>query len=169
MIGVNSLENYNELMDALKEQLKKGQIQKAYRYIFDTFSKLSNELKSTSQKNISVNTIYHGYLDMTYLPVLTDMLKENGLKVAVVFNYEVFQFEIWLSAINRKKRQDILVKMDRLQWHAELRTQNDENLDAIIVMPVTQISDFNIQNTIVQLLFQNTIFFIDEIEHFLKQ
>ncbi|MGE5672122.1 MAG: DUF7000 family protein, partial [Fibrobacterota bacterium] len=84
------MDNYNELMNDLNDQLRKGRIQKAYRYIFDIFSDVVNECKKYQCKVISNTSVYHGYLDMSYLPVTTEMLKTNGLKIAIVFNYGSF-------------------------------------------------------------------------------
>ncbi len=39
---------------------------------------------------------------MTYFAVFPDTLKKRGLKLAIVFNYETFGFEVWLAARNRK-------------------------------------------------------------------
>jgi hypothetical protein len=39
---------------------------------------------------------------MTYFALFSDKLRERDLKLAVVFNYETFGFEVWLAARNRK-------------------------------------------------------------------
>jgi hypothetical protein len=71
------MENINDLMDEFKKAIRKGSIQKAYKYIFELFTSLEGELKCVKEKNITVNAIYHGYLDMTYLPVFTENLKKH--------------------------------------------------------------------------------------------
>jgi len=163
------MENYNELMNELKDQLSKGRIQKAYRYIFDIFSDLGNEIKNTQNKMISSTSLYHGYLDMTYLPVTTETLKSNGLKIAIVFNYTVFQFEIWLSAVNRKKRNDILEIISQSKWIKYKTVQNNENTDAIIEIKITDINDFSNKDRIVSLITKETVAFISNIEEFIRR
>lgn len=162
------MENYNELMNNLKDQLSKGKIQKAYRYIFDIFSDLGNEIKNSQNKVISITSLYHGYLDMTYLPVTTETLKKNGLKIAIVFNYSLFQFEIWLSAVNRKKRNDVLEVISQSKWQKYKTVQNNENTDAIIEIQIKGINEFNNKNRIVSLIKKETIAFIDDIEEFIR-
>ena len=71
MTGV-VVENNNDLMDEFKEVLSNKNIQKAYQLIFDLFSDLKKELKNGNHKTISYASLYHGYLDMTYLPVTTE-------------------------------------------------------------------------------------------------
>jgi len=163
------MENYNELMNDLKDQLSKGKIQKAYKYIFDTFSDIVNEIKNYPNKVISTTSLYHGYLDMTYLPVTTEMLKSNGLKIAIVFNYSLFQFELWLSAVNRKKRNEILEIISQSKWTKYKTVQNDENTDAIIEVVIKGINDFSNKNRIVSLITKETIAFIDTIEEFIRR
>lgn len=93
---------------------------------------MGNQLKNSQNKVIYTASLYHGYLDMTYLPVTTDTLKSNGLKIAIVFNYSLFRFEIWLSAVNRKKRIEVLEMISHRRWEKYDTVQNDENADAII-------------------------------------
>jgi hypothetical protein len=165
----DSVENYNELMNELKDLLGKGRIQKAYRYIFDIFSDLGNEIKKDKNKAISCTSLYHGYLDMTYLPVTTENLKNNGLKIAIVFNYSLFQFEIWLSAVNRKKRNEVLDIINQSKWQKYKTIQNNENTDAIIEIKIKGINEFSNKNKIVSLIAKETILFIDDIEEFIQR
>ena len=161
--------NYNELMNNFKDQLSKGRIQKAYRYIFDIFSELGNEIKNSQNKVISTTSLYHGYLDMTYLPVTTETLKRNGLKIAIVFNYSLFQFEIWLSAVNRKKRNEVLEVISQSKGIKYKAVQNNENTDAIIEIIIKGINEFNNKSRIVSLITKKTIAFIDDIEEFIRK
>jgi hypothetical protein len=168
-INGDCMENYNLVMNDLKDQLSKGRIQKAYRYIFDIFTELGNEIKNSKNKVISTTSLYHGYLDMTYLPVTTETLKSNGLKIAIVFNYSLFRFEIWLSAVNRKKRNEVLEVISQSKWQKYKTVQNDENTDAIIEIQINGINEFNNTNRIVSLITKETIVFIDDIEEFIRR
>ncbi len=167
-VNGDGMENYNELMNDLKEQLGKGRIQKAYRHIFDIFSDLGNEIKKSQNKVISTTSLYHGYLDMTYLPVTTETLKSNRLKIAIVFNYSLFQFELWLSAVNRKKRNEVLEAISQSKWQKYKTVQNNENTDAIIEIKIKGFNEFNNKNRIVSLIIKETIAFINDIEEFIR-
>jgi hypothetical protein len=164
-----TMENYNELMNDLKVQINKGRIQKAYRYIFEIFSDLGAEIKNNQTKIISTNSLYHGHLDMTYLPVTTDILKSNDLKIAIVFNYPLFQFEIWLSAVNRKKRDDTLKTISQSKWKKYKTVENNENTDAIIEFKIKGINDYSDKNRVVSLITNATIIFISDIELFIHE
>lgn len=161
------METINELMDDFKSLLARGRIQKAYRYIFDIFTDLSNALKNGTTGTIFTNALYHGYLDMTYLPVITSKLKEHGLKIAVVFNYASFQFEIWLSAVNRKKREEVLPLFSDKKLKKYKIVKIEENADAIIEHPVKGIDDFGKKDAVVSTIVKVTMAFIDDIEEFI--
>jgi hypothetical protein len=154
-------------MNDLKDQLSKGKIQKAYRYIFDIFTELGNEIKNNQNKVMYTTSLYHGYLDMTYLPVTTDNLKSNGLKIAIVFNYSLFQFEIWLSSVNRKKRNEVLEIISQSKWGKYKTVKNNENTDAIIEITIKGVNEFNNKNRIISLITKETVSFIDDIEEFI--
>jgi len=160
------MENVNELMNEFKALLNNGRMQRAYRYIFDVFTDVGNELKGNKETAISTNSLYHGYLDMTYLPVLTETLKKNGLKIAIVFNYSLFRFEIWLSAVNRKKRAEVLALLSKCKRDTFKTVADNENTDAIIEREIKGIRDFGNKSRIVSLIAKETCVFIGEIEEF---
>ncbi|MBP7461589.1 MAG: hypothetical protein KBA26_09900 [Candidatus Delongbacteria bacterium] len=162
------MENINDMMDDFKRHLNHGRIQKAYRYIFEIFSDVVNQFKEGQDKTISTHSLYHGYLDMSYLPVTTEVLKVNGLKIAVVFNYSSFQFEIWLSAVNRQKRKEFIDIITRSSWKKYKPVENDENTDAIIDITIKGIDDFSNKNGVVTIIANQVRSFIDDTEAFIR-
>jgi hypothetical protein len=103
---------------------------------------------------------------MTYLPVTTEILKSNVLKVAIVFNYTKFQFEIWLSAVNRKKRDELLNLIFKSKWNKYKTVENNENADAIVEFKIKGTDEFGDKNKIVSIIAREATKFIDEIESF---
>ncbi len=45
-------------------------------------------------------------MDMTYFALVPLALKRRGLKVPIVFNYDEFRFEVWLSAANKRVQKE---------------------------------------------------------------
>ncbi len=85
----------------LQKRLSDGLVQRAYRRIVSYMSRLRTAFVNLRGEG-ATSGLYQGYFDMTYFAVFSDRLKERGLKLAVVFNYEPFGFEVWLAARNRK-------------------------------------------------------------------
>lgn len=85
----------------LHRQLKKGCVPRAYRALLAYVMALRTHFAKTHGE-AAVSGVYQGYMDMTYFALFPPTLKRLGLKVAIVFNYDAFRFEAWLSGRNRK-------------------------------------------------------------------
>jgi hypothetical protein len=91
----------HECIEEFQTQLKKGKIQKGYKSLLEYLLYLQSYLRKRYEDYDFTGTFYHGYLDMSYFAFITPALKEHRLKVAIVFNYKTFQFELWLSGYNK--------------------------------------------------------------------
>ncbi len=85
----------------LQKRLRDGSIQRAYRGLISQMSRL-RAVFAEERGERAVSRVYQGCFDMTYFALFSDELEERNLKLAVVFNYETFGFEVWLAARNRK-------------------------------------------------------------------
>ena len=85
----------------LQRRLGEGAIQRAYQAIVSYMSHL-RAVFTTQQGERLVSGLYQGYFDMTYFALFPDVLKKRDLKLAIVFNYHTFRFEVWLAARNRR-------------------------------------------------------------------
>jgi hypothetical protein len=85
----------------LRRRLHAGAIQRAYIGIVSFMSHLRTVF-AAQQRERAVSGLYQGYFDMTYFALTPNTLKKRDLKLAVVFNYRTFRFEVWLAARNRQ-------------------------------------------------------------------
>jgi hypothetical protein len=85
----------------LRRRLGEGAIQRAYKGIVSYMSNLRTVFASQKGER-AVSGLYQGYFDMTYFALFPDVLKKRNLKLAIVFNYQTFRFEVWLAARNRQ-------------------------------------------------------------------
>jgi hypothetical protein len=91
----------NDCIKELHTQLQNGKIQIGYKAILEYLLYLQSYLKKKYKDYDFPGTLYHGYLDMSYFALIPATLKEKRLKIAIVFNYEAFKFELWLSGYNK--------------------------------------------------------------------
>ncbi|MDQ8207746.1 hypothetical protein QEH52_09510 [Coraliomargarita sp. SDUM461003] len=84
----------------LRARLKEGSIRNAYKGIVSYMARLRSALAEQHGPR-QVSGIYQGYLDITHFAFFPEPLKERDLKLTVLFNYETFNFEVWLTARNR--------------------------------------------------------------------
>lgn len=92
----------NDQMLRLRTELNYGAIQAAYRGLLDFILGLRTHFQKTFPEFDVPGNVYQGYMDMTYFSIIPPALKQRKLKIAVVFVYETFRFEIWLSGYNRQ-------------------------------------------------------------------
>jgi hypothetical protein len=93
--------SFNESMQDYKQQLKRGLIQQAYRGLMDYMQGLKTFFRNRYPQAFVSGNLYQGVMDMTYFSFVPAALKSRDLKIAIVFVYEAFRFEAWLSGCNR--------------------------------------------------------------------
>ena len=123
-------------------QLKKGQIQRAYRGIIAFMSELKALLESRYSE-YSTSTLYFGYMDMTYFAFTPPALKDRKLKVAIVYLHEEGRFELWLAAANRKIQADYIELLRHKELGGYTLSQRAPGVDAILSATVTEQPDFD--------------------------
>ncbi len=155
-----------EDMEELQRQLRKGSIQKAYKALIAYMQGLRTHFANTAGEQ-AVSGLYQGYLDMTYFAIFPPALKARDLKIAIVFNYDVFRFEAWLAARNRKvQRQVWELFKDRSGSNHRVVTPAS-GIDSIVECDLATDFDLNAPDALTEIIETKTAAFITEIERFL--
>jgi hypothetical protein len=139
----NAMNTLDKDIRELQKRLSDGSIQRAYRGIISYMSRLRTVF-AVQQGERAVSALYQGYFDMTYFALFPDALRKRDLKLAIVFNYETFIFEIWLVARNRK--------IQRRYWELFFNTGYTKHrliepavgIDAIVTAVLS--ADYSVQN-----------------------
>jgi hypothetical protein len=126
------METKQACIEELNKQLKKGYIQKGYKAILDCLIMIRSSIQKKHPEYICPGTFYQGYFDMSYFAVMTPMLKNDGLKIAVVFNYTDFRFEIWLSASNKSIQKKYWSQMRDYPWKGYKVVSTVQGNDSIL-------------------------------------
>ena len=111
------MEDINDCINELRIQIGKGKIQKGYRAILEYMLSFQSYLKKNHKDYSFPGTFYHGYMDMSYFAFIPSSFVGKGLKTAIVFNYEAFRFEIWLSGYNKE------IQKKNLDWVKEKKIE----------------------------------------------
>ena len=90
------MKELNDSVNFYKEQLKKGEIQKAYVSLIKYVTKLSSVLSKSLSGEYDFGNLFQGYMDYTYFYYSNNFLKKRKLKFGLVLNHTKMQFEIWL-------------------------------------------------------------------------
>ncbi len=138
------MKTLNELVKGYTRELQQGEIQAAYKGIFDFLGKLRSEF-IRRYPHFDVSGIYQGYMDMSYFSLSNKSLKERGLKIAIVYLHGNGAFEVWLSARNRDIAKN-LASMLSSNIPAALEVFHDTgNPDAVVECLLTASPDFDDQ------------------------
>ena len=117
-------------LEVLREQLAQGHIQKAYSAIVGYMSRLRARY---STGEWAVSGLYQGQFDMTYFALFPPALKSRDLKLAVVFDYAAFRFEVWLAARNRSIQRHYWQLLRDAGWAGCRLVEPASGVDAIVV------------------------------------
>ncbi len=120
-------------LEALRAELARGSIQTAYSAIIGYMSQLRARY-STSEWPVS--GLYQGQFDMTYFALFPPVLKSRDLKLAIVFDYAAFGFEVWLAARNRAVQKRYWKLLDETGWSGSRLVKPAPGVDAIVVAEV---------------------------------
>jgi len=148
-----------------KRQMELGTIPTTYKGLIEYMMSLRNYFIN-NHPEYNIGNLYQGYMDITYFPILTPMLKSRKLKLAVVFDHYKVRFEIWLSAQNRKIRNQHI----NLLQHKVLNNKYSisENPDSIIETVIIENPDFSELHRITNDIEMATMKFIWDLTNVLK-
>ena len=162
------MQSIQEDIEGLRIQLNKGSIQKAYRAIIFFMMELRTHF-APMYGDSAVSALYQGYMDMTYFALFPPSLKHRGLKLAIVFNYDAFRFEAWLTARNRKIQQQYWELFKDSKW-AEYRVVSPAGgIDSIVECVLAQ--DFNMDDPdkLILKIESTAVTFINNMEKYLSE
>lgn len=150
-----------------KHQLHQGKIIKAYQGLLDYIRSLRSYFQKNHPEWYVPGNIYYGYLDMTYFALIPESLKDRQLKIAVVFNYDTFSFEAWLSGANREVQSRIWNIIRASGWDPYPLAADPKKEDHIIRCTLVEDPDFNDLVALTQRIDGGIVGFIQNVEAFL--
>lgn len=160
------MKSLQENMIEYRKQLAKGAIQKAYQGLMQYMLSLKNHF-STQYPDFSVaGSMYSGYMDMTYFSLIPGSLKDRELKIAVVFVYDSFRFEVWLSGRNQQVMARYWKIFTDSGWDRYTIAPQGKWADSILEHVLVENPDFSDLAALTRQIDQGTLKFIQDVESF---
>ncbi len=161
------MESLREHMFEYRKQLEKGHVQEAYMGLMGFIGNLRTYLKN-KYPEYSVSGIYQGYMDMTYFSFTPESLKSLKLKIAVVFIYDTFKFEVWLAGSNKNVQKEYweLLKKGGLQKY--YLPSDIKGIDSIVENVLVENPDFGDLDILTEEIEDGTTKFIGDVVEFLS-
>ena len=107
-------------------------------------------------------------MDMTYFPLFPKLLKDRGLKIAIVFVHEACKFEVWLAATNKQVQKEYWQLMKDSHWDKYQVLPSLQGEDAILISLLVENPNFVDLDALTNQIEQETVKFIKDIENFLS-
>jgi hypothetical protein len=150
-------------MSEFKKQLEKGAIKEAYRGLMD----LKTHFKNKYPDYFISGSIYYGYMDMTYFSFIPQSLKRRNLKIAIVFNYDVFRFEVWLGGFNKQIQTEYWKLFKEKGWNKYHLVTPGKGVDSILEYILVDYPDFSNLDVLTKQIENGAMKFINDVESFL--
>jgi len=157
-----------ESMNEYRKQLQEGDVQKAYRGLMEYIMNLRTRFEK-NHPGCAVSGIYQGYMDMTYFAVVPPSLKARKLKIAVVFVYDTFRFEVWLSGANKQVQAQHWKRIKESGWDKYRLVPTTKGADSIIEHVLVDNPDFSDLAALAERIESGTLQFIADVERFLAE
>lgn len=160
---------FNDCVSEYRKQLEEGDIVTAYRGLMQYMMNLRTHFKNSYPEYSLPGSLYYGYMDMTYFPLVPEMLKGKGLKIAIVLVHDGLRFEAWLSGVNKAvqlKYWDIVKEKGWDQYRIPATIQGQ---DSIVECDLVDHPDFSDLDKLTEQIETRTRTFIQDVEEFLSR
>lgn len=158
-----------ENMAEFRKQLEKGAIQKAYQGLLEYMMSLKKHFSNKYPDYAAAGSLYIGYMDMTYFSILPKALKDRDLKIAIVFLYEAFRFEIWLSGKNKQVLAKYWKIISKSGWDKYKVVEPGKDIDSVVEHILEDNPDFSDLEALTKQIDQGAVEFIQDIESFIAK
>jgi len=160
---------FHEYMKEYKKQIEKGDIVEAYRGLMEYIMDLRIYFKKKYQDYYVSGSIYQGYMDMTYFSFFPESLKQKKLKIGIVFNYELFRFEVWLFGYNKQIQTKYWKLIKESNWNKYRIPPTPKGYDSILEHNLVENPDFSNLDTLTKQIAEGTLKFVNDVENFLSK
>ena len=163
------MQTFHESMLEYRKQLKKGTIQKAYQGLMEYIMGLRTHFQKKYPDHFVSGSIYYGYMDMTYFSFISESLKRRKLKIAIVFVYKTFRFEVWLAAANKQVQEKYWKLIHESGWDKYRLVPTVKGHDSIIEDVLVEEPDFSDLDALTEQIEKATLKFTRDVENFLDK
>ncbi len=133
--------NSNYISD-YKKIIQTTNLQNGYQEFIKFFRYLRTYLEKEMSEYIFTSNIIENNMDYSYFQFTSKKLKSKNLKIVIAFIHQKFDYEIWLSGINRKTQNYYYdnLKNEVLKYNL---TNNPNKTDYILRTKILNECDYN--------------------------
>ena len=141
-----------------------GYLQEAYKGLMEYILNLKLYFKKKYPNYFVSGGIYFGYMDMTYFSFIPESLKRRKLRIAIVFNYNEFRFEVWLAGYNKQVQKKYWNLFKEIGWDKYFIPSTTKGFDSIIEYILAENPDFSDLDVLTNQIEAGVLKFISDVE-----
>lgn len=161
------MKSLQENMVQFRKQLAKGAIQRAYRGLIEYMMSLKTHFVNKNPDFSVSGSLYSGYMDMTYFSLFPPSWRDRDLKIAIVFVYDTFRFEVWLSGKNQRILTEYWKVFTEGNWDRSAIAPQGKWADSVLEQVLVENPDFSDPDVLTRQIEHGTMKFIQDVESFL--
>lgn len=123
-INANYINEYKKLIQSTN-------LQKGYQEFVKFFRGLRTYLSGNMSDYKFTGNIVENNMDYSYFQFTNDELQSKGLKFVIAFTHNKFEYEVWLSGINRKTQINYHGKLSKAK-HKYTMSPDPNRFDYIL-------------------------------------
>jgi len=163
------MDKFTESLELFRNSLHDGWVITAYRGLMDFMMGLRTQYAKKYPNHFISGSLYQGYMDMSYFAIASESLIEKKLKIAIVFNYPEFQFEVYLIGVNNKVQSRYIQLFRQSSWDKFHVAPSADGFDFIVAHPMIKNPDFSDLTKLSKDIETGVTQFHREINDFLKK
>ena len=148
-----------------KEQLAKGEIQKAYSFLLKYLMQLKADFEKSFLKGYSFGNVSPGYLDISYFPFFNGYLRDHKLRFGLVLVHSEMRFELWLLGQNKKIQAKYWERLKTSPWN---RARKNMPKYSVLETILIENPDFDTVDQLTADIIKKAAAAAEEIEAYLK-
>jgi SAM-dependent methyltransferase len=158
----------NALVQRYTAQVQQSTIPIAYSIILNVLKTLHTTLE-TRFPEVTATSLYQGYMDMSYVGLVTPELKSHDLKLAIVYVHATGCFELWLAARNRTIQDQYREKLRGKVKAPFQLVEKEPVVDAIVQVMLDEHPNYDDQSALVATLCDRIVGFLGDIHAMLAE
>jgi hypothetical protein len=155
-------------IELYRKALHVGGVREGYMALMGYLQGLRLHLKN-SHPACDVSAVQSGLMDFSYFTFTPKLLKNQKLKVVILFIHDTFHFEVWLAGYNKAVQTKYLKLFKENNWNKHHLASNPKEEDYITDAVLIENADFSDLDTLTSQIEKSTLQFIKDVEGFLAK
>ncbi len=162
---LSKMKNFSDYLAVYKEELQKGDIQKAYKELIQYVMTLKTYFSRNLSDRFFFGNISPGYMDFTYFSFFNDFLRYEKLRFGIVLNHKKLRFELWLMGQNIEIQKTYWDLLKTSHWNKNQTTMPKYSVLEVILV---ENPNFNELDNLTSKIEKEAILLTEEIIDYIK-